>query len=87
MCLTNPQKDLKGGKGNERFSITASERLLFWIFDSLFTAVNLRYAPCAMRSAILRLAPCSLRHAFFAVTDTDTFLMKNGPEKSKAEGG
>jgi hypothetical protein len=48
MCPTNPQKDLKGGRGNEHFSRTASERLSFWIFTSRFTAViyAMRYALC-----------------------------------------
>src|SRR4030042_21759 len=39
MWPTNPQEDLKGGKGNERFFKTASERFLFWIFASRLAAI------------------------------------------------
>jgi hypothetical protein len=64
MCPTNPQNDLKSRKGNEPFSGTASEMKFLVSIGAKngsseltphalqFTAVNLRYALCALRSAI-----------------------------------
>jgi hypothetical protein len=92
MCPTNPQKDLKSRKGNEPFSGAASEMEFLGSIGARngsseltphalqFTAVNLRYALCALLYALRKWRRIGWKNI------CKLWLEERSPEQLKGEG-